>query len=120
MLLLWKTLHFLQRHFQQYFQHVDSLIVLREELLKNQHAESIVENASEENEASFTKEAIENYEGEADNSADLREFGVDTEEPDLFNVEHQTPNAEDLLGSNDDHHEEDDLEIPAFLRRQKN
>ena len=28
--------------------------------------------------------------------------------------------SDDLLGSNDNDQEEDDLEIPAFLRRQKN
>ena len=55
------------------------------------------EKTTEENETSFTKEAIENYETETDNSADLREFGVDTEEPDLFNLENQTSNSEDLL-----------------------
>ena len=47
---------------------------------------------------------------------DLKEFGVDTDEPDLFNSDNQS--TEDLLGSSDND-EEDDLEIPAFLRRQK-
>ena len=50
----------------------------------------------------------------------LKEFGVDTDEPDLFNTSDQTPTSEDLLGSSDNNNEEDDLEIPAFLRRQKN
>ena len=57
---------------------------------------------------------------EVDSSANLKEFGVDTDEPDLFNSDIQNSNSEDLLGSSDDDHEEDDLEIPAFLRRQKN
>ena len=48
---------------------------------------------------------------------DLKEFGVDTDEPDLFSSENQNDNVEDLLNSSED---EDDLEIPAFLRRQKN
>ena len=91
-----------------------------EELLKNQDMESIVENTSEENEISFSQEAIETKETELENSADLKEFGVDTDEPDLFNTSNQAPTSEDLLGSTDDDHEEDDLEIPAFLRRQKN
>ena len=51
-------------------------------------------------------------------SGDLKEFGVDTDEPDLFSSEVQKSSSEDLLESED--HEEDDLEIPAFLRRQKN
>ena len=90
-----------------------------EELLKNQDAESIVENASLEEEISFSQEAIETSQAEQENSADLKEFGVDEDEPDLFNEEIQGSNQEDLLGSSADH-EEDDLEIPAFLRRQKN
>ena len=91
-----------------------------EELLKNQDAKSIVENTSEESELSFSQEAIETNESVQANSPDLKEFGVDTEEPDLFNTDNQEQISEDLLGSNDENHEEDDLEIPAFLRRQKN
>jgi len=69
---------------------------------------------------SFSQEAIETTEPEQNISNDLKEFGVDTNEPDLFNSENQSSNTEDLLGSNDDDSDEDDLEIPAFLRRQKN
>ena len=50
----------------------------------------------------------------------MKEFGVDADEPDLFTTDNQALNSEDLLGSSDDNNEEDDLEIPAFLRRQKN
>jgi len=93
-----------------------------EELLKNQDFENIVENTNEDNEISFTKEAMElSSEIEKNNSTDLKEFGVDTNEPDLFNSENQNTNSQNLLGSSDeDNEEEDDLEIPAFLRRQKN
>jgi len=93
-----------------------------EELLKNQQAENIVENIADENEASFAKEAMEKPMTEEDNSADLKEFGVDTDEPDLFNTDNQISSSEDLVGSfdNDNDNEDDDLEIPAFLRRQKN
>ena len=91
-----------------------------EELLKNQDAESIVKSASEENEVSFSEEAINNIEAEAESSSDLKEFGVDTDEPDLFSADNQSSSQEDLLGSSNDESEEDDLEIPAFLRRQKN
>merc|ERR1711991_1305183 len=86
-----------------------------EELLKNQEAESIVENTSEENEVSFSQEAIETTENDQNNSADLKEFGVDTSEPDLFSSENQTLGSQDLLGSSDENKDEDDLEIPAFL-----
>ena len=91
-----------------------------EELLKNQEIENIIENESDQNEISFSQEAIETTEPEQNISNDLKEFGVDTNEPDLFNSENQSSNTEDLLGDNDDDSDEDDLEIPAFLRRQKN
>ena len=90
-----------------------------EELLKNQEAENIVENISEDNDTSFSQEALSSSNTE-ETSNDLKEFGVDTDEPDLFNTESQASTSEDLLGSSDEDQEEDDLEIPAFLRRQKN
>ncbi|MBD1174984.1 cell division protein FtsZ, partial [Pelagibacterales bacterium SAG-MED01] len=91
-----------------------------EELLKNQEAENIVENISEENEVSFSQEATETSEIEDEKSADLREFGVNADEPDLFNTDDKVTSSESLLTSSDEDNEEDDLEIPAFLRRQKN
>ena len=91
-----------------------------EELLRNQEAENIVENTSQENEISFSEEVLQNTETQEENFSDLKEFGVDADEPDLFTADNQPLNSEDLLGSSDDNNEEDDLEIPAFLRRQKN
>jgi cell division protein FtsZ len=91
-----------------------------EELVKNQEAESVVENTSNENEVSFSQEAFETEESEDKNFVDLKEFGVDSEEPDLFNSENQASASEDLLSSSESDHDDDDLEIPAFLRRQKN
>ena len=91
-----------------------------EELIKNQEVESIVENTSEENEISFSEEAWKSSESEIETSNDLKEFGVDTNEPDLFNTENEVSSSQDLLRSSEDNSEEDDLEIPAFLRRQKN
>jgi len=91
-----------------------------EELLRNQEAENIVENTSDEHEMSFSQEAITTPEDEKESLSDLKEFGVDTDEPDLFNSENQVSSSEDLLGSSEESSEEDDLEIPAFLRRQKN
>ncbi len=89
------------------------------ELLKNQEAESIVENTSADDEISFSEEAI-NDSDEQESSINLKEFGVDTNEPDLFSSDNQVSNTEDLLNSSEDSNDEDDLEIPAFLRRQKN
>ena len=91
-----------------------------EELLKNQEAQSIVENSSEDEEVSFLQEAVEISKSDNEPSNDLKEFGVDSKEPDLFNSENQTSGSEDLLGSSEEGNDEDDLEIPAFLRRQKN
>ena len=91
-----------------------------EELLKNQEAENIVENTSDEKETSFAQEAIIPSEMEHETSNDLKEFGLDTNEPDLFNTDSQNLSSNDLLGSSEEGNEEDDLEIPAFLRRQKN
>ena len=77
-------------------------------------------------EKSFTQEAIESsneqiVDGklEEDVSNDLKEFGVDSDAPDLFSSETENSGSEDLLSSSDNE-EDDDLEIPAFLRRQKN
>ena len=54
-----------------------------------------------------------------DTNNDLKEFGVDSEAPDLFNSEKDFSSSEESILS-DPIEEEDDLEIPAFLRRQKN
>ena len=91
-----------------------------EELLKNQDVEKIVENISEENEVSFSKEVTKKLETQDEKSLDLKEFGVDSEEPDLFNTDSHESSSENLLGSTEEENDEDDLEIPAFLRRQKN
>jgi cell division protein FtsZ len=76
-------------------------------------------------EKSFAQEAMETtHEESLENnvdekvSNDLKEFGVDSDSPDLFSSETESSGSDELLSS--DHEEEDDLEIPAFLRRQKN
>jgi cell division protein FtsZ len=92
----------------------------------NLETESIVEDSSiNEMEKSFTQEAIETDQEEIleqsieeDVSNDLKEFGVDSDAPDLFSSETDNSSTEGLLSSSEE--EEDDLEIPAFLRRQKN
>jgi cell division protein FtsZ len=90
-----------------------------EELLKNQQVESLVENANEDQENSFTHEAISDSTNEDKIKNDLKEFGVDSDAPDLFSSENENSSTENLL-SQENEDEEDDLEIPAFLRRQKN
>jgi len=102
--------------------------MMSEEVVQNTNmeSESIVQDSSvNEMEKSFTQEAIEtshedhqDINNEEETSNDLKEFGVDSDAPDLFSSECDNSSAEDLLSSDED--EEDDLEIPAFLRRQKN
>ena len=56
---------------------------------------------------------------EEDINNDLSEFGVNSDAPDLFNSNEESTDSLDLL-SLENEQQEDDLEIPAFLRRQKN
>ena len=91
-----------------------------EELLKNQEIEKIEDVNSENDEISFSQESSEFLEKKQDNQNDLREFGVDTNEPDLFSSENDNSGSDELLSSLKEENEDDDLEIPAFLRRQKN
>jgi cell division protein FtsZ len=93
----------------------------------NLETESVVEDSLvNEMEKSFTQEAmevpqeqiIEEESIEENFSNNLKEFGVDSDAPDLFSTETENSSPEELLSSNNE--EEDDLEIPAFLRRQKN
>ena len=89
-----------------------------EELLKNQEVNEIIENTSEDSEVSFSQEAVDSSENETLNN--LKEFGVDNDTPDLFSSEHDNSKSENLLETIENENEDDDLEIPAFLRRQQN
>jgi cell division protein FtsZ len=96
--------------------------VVNEEVANNSNieTESVIEDSAiNEMEKSFTQEAMEAESIEENKSHDLKEFGVDSESPDLFSTEPENSTAEDLLSSSLED-QEDDLEIPAFLRRQKN
>ena len=86
---------------------------------RDKESEKIVENTLDENEMSFSQEALASSEATNELSDGLKEFGVDSEGPDLFNSSSEDRSS-DLLSSNEDQDEDDDLEIPAFLRRQKN
>jgi cell division protein FtsZ len=93
-----------------------------EELLKSQEIENTVSETSNEHEVSFTEEAIkeESASIEQEIKNDLSEFGVESDAPDLFNNDSESLNSNELLSTDSDDEQEDDLEIPAFLRRQKN
>jgi len=111
---------------QEQYSESSNVNVANEEAIYNTNleTESIVEDSSvNEMEKSFTQEAIETPQEqivdeiiEEDVSNNLKEFGVDSDAPDLFSPEAENSSSEDLLSPNED----DDLEIPAFLRRQKN
>ena len=100
--------------------------MMNEQTAINQEVESVVENnQSNDYEQSFSEEAFTTAQSEENSpieeehvSNGLENFGVEGEStPDLFNTE-----TEELLSTEniENNSENDDLEIPAFLRRQKN
>ena len=107
---------------------------LNEQVLSTQEAEaeSIVENnQANDYEQSFAEEVLsdmgtdeEIISAETENTSNgLENFGVEEESaPDLFSSDNDSADPQDLLPTetNEGSSDEDDLEIPAFLRRQKN
>ena len=105
--------------------------MMNEQTATNQEVESIVENnQSNDYEQSFSEEALTTSESEESSSIEenhvsngLENFGVEGEEaPDLFSPDSETSETEGFLSTetSENTSEDDDLEIPAFLRRQKN
>ena len=94
-----------------------------EELLSAQESsvESIVENDQvSDYEQSFSEEVLREVE-EQKISNGLENFGVEENAPDLFSSHNDAQESENLLSDeSEDISDDDDLEIPAFLRRQKN
>ena len=103
--------------------------MMNDQIASNHEADSITEdNQPNDYEQSFSEELLSaTNETEESNSIDLENasnglenFGVEGETtPDLFNTDVETeelPSTENIV----DNPEDDDLEIPAFLRRQKN
>jgi cell division protein FtsZ len=92
--------------------------------------ENIVENSqTSDYEQSFSEEVLRDSGDEnlsinspEETSNGLENFGVEEDAPDLFSSDSESLESEDLLSSEskEDSSEDDDLEIPAFLRRQKN
>ncbi len=114
---------------------------ISEELSANNEQQSIVENNTDElnivetnsSENVNVKEDIHNTEtyednsnkNEGVNSNGLENFGIEEIEestPDLFNTETSEKSEDGFTSFEEDvkNEDEDDLEIPAFLRRQKN
>jgi cell division protein FtsZ len=113
---------------------VASTEIMNEQAVSGQEAkvESIVESSqANDYEQSFAEEAINDMSTSEDTlstetehtSNGLENFSVEGEQdPDLFNSNNESSNHSDLLSSENKESiiEDDDLEIPAFLRRQKN
>jgi len=104
---------------------------MNEQTSTNQEVESIVENnQSNDYEQSFSEEALTTAQPEENSpieeehvSNGLENFGVEGEDaPDLFSSDSATSETEGFLSTetSENTSEDDDLEIPAFLRRQKN
>jgi cell division protein FtsZ len=105
--------------------------MMNEQTVSNQEVESIVENnQSNDYEQSFSEEALTTVQSEENSpieeehvSNGLENFGVEGEDaPDLFSSDSATSETEGFLSTetSENTSEDDDLEIPAFLRRQKN
>ena len=93
-----------------------------EEELSIQTQEVVLENKEEESNSIILKNE---YKGEEKVSNGLENFEIEQEEPELFNSDNnlETENNNQEFSSfakEEKNDEEDDLEIPAFLRRQKN
>ncbi|MDA9202783.1 cell division protein FtsZ [Candidatus Pelagibacter ubique] len=105
--------------------------MMNEQTASNQEVESIVENNQPSDyEQSFSEEALTTAKSEENSpieeehvSNGLENFGVEGEDaPDLFSSDSATSETEGFLSTetSENTSEDDDLEIPAFLRRQKN
>jgi cell division protein FtsZ len=106
--------------------------MLGEQSVTSREVESIVDkNQSNDYEQSFSEEALsttneveENNLSETEDASNgLENFGVEGESsPDLFSSDDESSETVGLLSpeNSENDSEEDDLEIPAFLRRQKN
>ena len=88
-----------------------------------QTQEVVLENKEMENDKLLLKDE---YEGETKVSNGLENFKLDEETPELFNLENETETAgedQSFISFNEEKNsdeDEDELAIPAFLRRQKN
>ena len=105
--------------------------MMNEQTATNQEVESIVENnQSNDYEQSFSEEALTTAQPEENRAIEeehvsngLENFGVEGEDaPDLFSSDSATSETEGFLSAeiSENTSEDDNLEIPAFLRRQKN
>ena len=87
--------------------------------LTEELVESNISNELETNSALDEKIDHQNTEVEENSSNGLENFALEEDTPELFNSDNSDKNEVASI-DNTENSEEDDLEIPAFLRRQKN
>ncbi len=109
---------------------------LDEELVSENHQETISSNVSEEMSSETQEVVMENkeeanslileneYKEEEKASNGLENFQLEEDTPELFDngsiLDSENNNEQDFSSFAKENNEEDELEIPAFLRRQKN
>ena len=76
-----------------------------------------VNSSTERHQEESSLQASEEIKQEPSNG--LENFGIEEETPDLFDSTEES-SIREIVSSETEEEEEDDLEIPAFLRRQKN
>jgi len=98
--------------------------MLGEQSVTPQEAQGIMENNDmDKHEQSFTEEALNIVSETEETSNGLENFRVESETaPDLFSSDNEDTESDKFLSTEDNESisDNDDLEIPAFLRRQKN
>ena len=91
-----------------------------EEVVSSAIVEEEINSAKDEI-SNVSEQPIETQETESSPSNGLENFNFDEETPELFNSDGETEDQTSLTPEiSETKEEEDDLEIPAFLRRQKN
>ncbi len=91
-----------------------------EELVSSAIVEEEI-NSDKDEVSNDSEQPIEKQETETSPSNGLENFNFDEETPELFNSDGETEDQTSLTPEiSETKEEEDDLEIPAFLRRQKN
>tara|TARA_B100001741_G_scaffold247637_1_gene209090 strand:- start:21 stop:1469 length:1449 start_codon:yes stop_codon:yes gene_type:complete len=102
----------------------EQLNISEQNIISNQVNENLVNNESKEEVLHLKEEAETNSEIESsDDSNGLENFHIEEETPHLFNSDESSTSTENEFESftkSESKDEDDDLEIPAFLRRQKN
>ena len=102
----------------------EQLNISEHNIISNQINDNLVENESKEEVLHLKEEAETNSEIESsDDSNGLENFHIEEETPHLFNSDESSTSTEnefDSFTKSESKDEDDDLEIPAFLRRQKN